>query len=148
MASKIKITISARLHLFCFSYHCLSVSVLNSPVWSRVTCARLGGFRLNLPHIYLPEMKKIHPVLYIKFSYVFSNAYDKTELVNHAAKGPKAQRKEDGSKQHCKLTLSWRAPLSKLQTATILTLTFITGTINLCLFCRRDFLSLPRREFI
>ena len=84
------------------------MSVLNSPVSLRVTCARLSGFRLNLPHIsYLPEMKKIHSVLYIKFSYVFSNAYDKTELVNHATK---PQRKEDGlkqSKQHCiKLILS------------------------------------------
>ena len=68
LASRIKITISARLHLFCFSYLCLLVSVLNLPVSLRVTCARLSGFRLNLPHIYLPEMKKIHSVLYIKFS--------------------------------------------------------------------------------
>ena len=29
LASRTKITISARLHLFCFSYHCLLVSVLN-----------------------------------------------------------------------------------------------------------------------
>ena len=49
-----------------FSYLCLLVSVLNLPVSLRVTCARLSGFRL--PHIYLPEMKKIHSVLYIKFS--------------------------------------------------------------------------------
>ena len=68
LASRFKITISARLHLFCFSYLCLLVSVLNLPVSLRVTCARLSGFRLNLPHIYLPEMKKINSVLYIIFS--------------------------------------------------------------------------------
>ena len=68
LASRIKIAISARLHLFCFSYHCLLVSVLNLPVSLRATCARLSGFRLSLPHIYLPEMKKIHSVLYIRFS--------------------------------------------------------------------------------
>ena len=71
LASRIKITISARLHLFCFPYLCLLVSVLNLPVSLRVTSARLSGFRLNLPHIYLPEMKKINSVLYIIFSYAF-----------------------------------------------------------------------------
>ena len=97
------------LFLFMITVYrcCLSVSVLNSPGSLRVyTCARLSGFRLKLPHIYLPEMKKMHSVLCIKFSYVFSNAYNKTELVNHATK---PQRKEDGSKQskqHCKLILS------------------------------------------
>ena len=49
---------------------------------------------LPTAYLYLPEMKKIHSVLYIKFSKVLSNAYDKTGLVNHSAK---QQRQEDGS---------------------------------------------------
>ena len=90
-------------------------------------------------------MEKIESVLCIKFiKPVFSNAYDKTELVYHATK---PQRKEDGSKQHCKLILSERKPLPKFKLPQflhkndkILQMTNINGTINLqSLFCRRDF---------
>ena len=63
----------------------------------------MSEFILYLPHIFVPEIKKIESVLSTKFSKVFSNAYDKTELVNDATK---LQRKEDGSEQNCKLVLS------------------------------------------
>ena len=70
-----------RLACICFvslSYHCLSVSVLKylrcvneyfaGFVASYLCLNWLSEFRLHLTHIYLPEMKKIHSVLYIKFS--------------------------------------------------------------------------------
>ena len=83
---------------------CTGRPIYISPISLRVTCVWLTDFRLYLPHIcLLPEMKKIESVLCIKFSSVFSNAYDKTELDYHATK---PQRKEDSSKQHCKLILS------------------------------------------
>ena len=46
----------------------------------------LSKFRLNLPRICLPEMKKIESVLCKNFYKVFSKAYGKTELVNRATK--------------------------------------------------------------
>ena len=68
-----------------------------SPISLRVTCVWLSEFRLPpglyLPHICLPEMKKIESVLCIKFPYVFSNAYDKTELDYHATKSQGKERR-------------------------------------------------------
>ena len=61
-----------------------------TPVSLRVTCTWVSEFRLFLPYICLPETKKIHLVLYIKFSDVLSNVYDKTELLM-------MQRNKDGS---------------------------------------------------
>ena len=52
-----------------------------------------SNFNYRIFILYLPEMKKIHSVLYIKYK-VLSNANDKTGLVNHSTK---PQRKEDGS---------------------------------------------------
>ena len=46
-----------------------------------VTCTWMSEFRLFLPYICLPETKKIHLVLYIRFCNVLSNVYDKTELL-------------------------------------------------------------------
>ena len=103
--------------------------------------------------LYLPEMKKIHSVLFIKYK-VLSNAYDKTGLVNHSTK---PQRKEDGSNSQNNFVSSFSViahyfPYHKL--AQVLhkswfKMTYITGTINFqSLFCRLDFLSSPWREFI
>ena len=54
---------------------------LFTPVSLRVTCTWVSEFRLFLPYICLPETKKIHLVLYIKFSKVLSNVYNKTEYL-------------------------------------------------------------------
>ena len=112
-----------------------------------------SDFTYRIFILYLPEMKKIHSVLYIKYK-VLSNAYDKTGLVNHSTK---PQRKEDGSISQNNFVSSFSVivhyfPYHKL--AQVLhkswfKMTYITGTINFqSLFCRLDFLSLPWREFI
>ena len=108
LSSRIEITISARLHLFCFSYHCLLVRYL------RCVNEYFAGFVAS--YLCLAEFRLYLPYVSVKFSQVFSIAYDKTEL-------KKPQRKEDGSKQskqHCNLILSYHAPLPKSQTATTL----------------------------
>ena len=93
-----------------------------------------SDFTYRIFILYLPEMKKIHSVLYIKYK-VLSNAYDKTGLVNHSTK---PQRKEDGSNSQNNFVSSFSVivhyfPYHKL--AQVLhkswfKMTYITGTIN------------------
>ena len=99
-------------------------------------------------------MKKIHSVLYIKFSKVLSNAYDKTGLVNHSTK---PQRKEDGSSSQNNIVSSFYKLACATSQITVpqflhkswFKMTYITSTINFqSLFCRLDFLSLSWREYI
>ena len=113
---------------------------------------------LPTTYLYLPEMKKIHSVHYIKLSKVLSNAYDKTGLVNHSTK---PERKEDDSNSQ-KTTLSSfykvsvhyfpNHKLPQFLHKSWFKMTYITGSINWLnfqsLFCHLDFLSLPWREFI
>ena len=75
---------------------CTGKPIYISPISLRVTRGWLSEFRLppglSLPHIYLPEMKKIESVLCVKFPQVFSNAYDKTELDYYHATQTAAKR--------------------------------------------------------
>ena len=76
LASRIKVTISALLRLFCFSCPCLSVTVLKYLRYVNKYFAVFVANYLRLAervqtyilYLYSPEMKKIHSVLYIKFS--------------------------------------------------------------------------------